>query len=151
METALCRHKRTNGSRCVPFSLSLIGLTWKIEGKSYWVTYAVRRLGEQKPFLWYRSGVCLLFVSDGAYQQDVKNVTACDFVPFLWAFVDADGSPTGIPGRLTNPYIMFTTCPKQQTMETCDKGFNMCPLLRQSMAYQENSPMFLICSSRRVT
>jgi hypothetical protein len=81
------------------------------------VTYAVRRrLGEQKPFLWYRGGVCFLFVEDGVFQQDVNSVSADDFAPFLWVFIDGDACSTGVPEKLlydTNLYIMFTTSPER--------------------------------------
>ena len=62
------------------------------------MTYAVRRrLGEQEPFLWYQDGNCFLFIKDGVYQQSFENVNASDFMPFLWAFFDADGRESGIP------------------------------------------------------
>ncbi|KAF8506809.1 hypothetical protein F5888DRAFT_37159 [Russula emetica] len=86
-------------------------------GKSYWITYAVRRrLGERKPFLWLRGSFCFLFVEDGVFERLVDHVSGGDFVPFLWAFVDADGRP-GIPDELvheTNLYIIFTTSPNRE-------------------------------------
>ncbi|KAF8503491.1 hypothetical protein F5888DRAFT_1887108 [Russula emetica] len=63
-------------------------------GKTYWITYAVRRrLGEQKPFLWYRAGFCFLFVKEGVFRQDVESVSADGFAPFLWAFVGCRYTP----------------------------------------------------------
>jgi len=97
-------------------------------GKSYWITSAVRRcLGEQtrNPFLLYKNGNCFLFVEDGVFQQDVKNISAWDFAPFLRTFIDADECPTGIPERLagnTNLYIMFTTSPGRQRWKPLTKG-----------------------------
>jgi hypothetical protein len=61
------------------------------------------------------------------FQQDVERVSAGDFAPFLWAFIDADARPTGVLERLvgnTNLYIMFTTSPKRQrwkTLSNCTK------------------------------
>lgn len=52
-----------------------------------------------------------LFVEDGVFQQCVEDVSADDFAPFLWAFVDADACSLGVPENLladTNIYIMFT-------------------------------------------
>ncbi|KAF8489067.1 hypothetical protein F5888DRAFT_1872903 [Russula emetica] len=91
-----------------------------------WVIYAVRRrLGEQKPFLLYQDGVCFLFVKDGVFEQDVKTVSARDFSPFLWAFIDADERLTGVPERLAchsaNLYIMFTTSPERQRWKSLTK------------------------------
>jgi hypothetical protein len=75
-----------------------------------------RRLGEQKPFLRYQAGFCFLFVNDGVFKQNVTNVLGSDFVPHLWAFIDADAHPSGVPESLvdgTNLYIMFTSSPKR--------------------------------------
>jgi hypothetical protein len=87
--------------------------------------YAVRRrLGEQKPFLWYGGDTCFLFVEEGVFQQKVESVSARLFVPFLWAFIDADGRSTGVPENLvhdTNLYIIFTTCPKRGRWKTLMK------------------------------
>jgi len=98
------------------------------KGKTYWVGYAVRRrLGEKKPFLWYRDGFCFVFVEDGVYQQHVesKSFFPSDFEPLLWAFVDADPHPTGVPEKLAgvdaNLYIMFTTSPERERWKTLTK------------------------------
>jgi hypothetical protein len=50
------------------------------------------------------------------FQQDVNSVSADDFAPFLWAFIDGDACSTGVPEKLlydTNLYIMFTTSPER--------------------------------------
>ena len=53
------------------------------------------------------------------YRQHVERVSADDFAPFLWAFIDADERPTGVPeqlaGHTTNLYIIFTTSPHRQS------------------------------------
>jgi len=97
------------------------------EGKSCWVSYAVRRsLGDRRPFLWYRNGICFVFVEDGVYQQHVaEKFSANDFVPLLWTFVDADACPAGVPEKLAgsdaNLFIMFTTAPKRERWKTLMK------------------------------
>jgi hypothetical protein len=85
-----------------------------VKGKAYWVTYAVRRrLGEQKPFLWYRGGVCFLFAEDGVLEQD-------DSVVFLWAIIDADASSTGIPEKLIEDWEHnVEVCCPTQTSTSC--------------------------------
>jgi hypothetical protein len=73
-----------------------------------------RRLGERKPFLWYQDGVCFLFVKDGVFQQDVERVSAGDFAPFLWAFIDADTRTTGLPESLATPVLPLHRVPPSQ-------------------------------------
>jgi RHS (Retrotransposon Hot Spot) family protein len=69
-----------------------------------------------------------LFVKEGVFQQDVESVSADGFAPFLWAFVDADARPDGVPKKLfdlhTNLYIMFTTSPKRERW----KALMMCTI-----------------------
>jgi hypothetical protein len=59
------------------------------------------------------------------FKQGVESVSAEDFAPYLWAFVDADARPTGVPEKLggsnTSPYIMFTTFPKRERWKTLTK------------------------------
>jgi len=46
----------------------------------------------------------------------MSSVSARDFAPFLWAFIDTDARPTGVPENFlskTNLCIMFITSPKR--------------------------------------
>jgi hypothetical protein len=98
-----------------------------------------RRLGEQKPFLWYR-GRCFLFAEDGVFHQDVESVSADDFALFLWAFVDADARATGIPESLvqnTNLYIMFTTSPKRDRWKTLKKCTDCAEIIMDTWSVEE--------------
>jgi hypothetical protein len=87
--------------------------------------YAVRRrLGEQKLFLLYTGGKCLLFVKGGVHVKNVESVDASRFSPFLWAFIDADGHLDGVPAKLldrTNLFIIFTTSPKSLRWKSLSK------------------------------
>ncbi|KAF8506812.1 hypothetical protein F5888DRAFT_1798045 [Russula emetica] len=109
-------------------------------GKSYWITYAVRRrLGERKPFLWLRGSFCFLFVEDGVFERLVDHVSGGDFVPFLWAFVDADGR-SGVPDNLaheTNLYIIFTTSPKRDRWKSLTKKTNYAVIIMNTWSLEE--------------
>jgi hypothetical protein len=87
--------------------------------------YAIRRrLGEEKPFLYYLSGFCYLFVENAVYERAVESVSANDFAPFLWAFVDGDARSTGIHEKLvdhTTLYIMYITSPERGQWKTLTK------------------------------
>jgi hypothetical protein len=99
-----------------------------------------RRLGEQKPFLWYLDGVCFLFVEDGVFQQDVNSVSAFDFEPFLWAFLDADtrsAIPEKLAGFRTNLYIIFTTSPKRDRWKPLTKYTNCAVIIMNPWFLEE--------------
>jgi hypothetical protein len=99
-----------------------------------------RRLGEQKPFLWYLDGVCFLFVEDGVFQQDVNSVSANDFAPFLWAIIDADGHLPGVHEKLlcdTNLYIIFTTSPKRDRWKPLTKYTNCAVIIMNPWFLEE--------------
>jgi hypothetical protein len=53
------------------------------------------------------------------------DVRGSDFMPFLWAFIDADECTFGIPetlgGHSTNLYVIFTTSPKRQQWKCLEK------------------------------
>lgn len=110
-------------------------------GKTCWVSYAVRRrLGEKKPFLWYLGRVCYLFVKNGVFRQSVKNVSAEEFAPFLWAFVDAGECRTGVPEKLidsTNLYIMFTTSPTPERWSTLSKYTKAAVIIMNTWSLEE--------------
>ena len=57
------------------------------------------------------------------YTQGLASVVLELFVQTLWTFVDADGSPLGVPERLLGPnvFIMFTTTPKEERWKTLSK------------------------------
>jgi len=111
------------------------------KGKTYWVTYAIRRrLGEQKPFLWYLGGYCYLYVEDGVFEQPVERVRPRVFAPYLWAFVDADARPTGIPEHLvyhTNLYIMFTTSPNRDRWKRLAKYTSCMVIIMNTWSLEE--------------
>jgi hypothetical protein len=70
------------------------------KGKSHWVFYAVRRrLGEAKPFIWYRR-FPYLFVKEGVFTTTTEKIEPPRFVPYLWTFVDADHARGGFPDVL---------------------------------------------------
>ena len=72
------------------------------KGKSYWILYAVRRrLGEAKPFLWHFSKQWYLLVEDGVFQVPTGCLDPTLFARCIWAFVDVDHSPSGVPSDLT--------------------------------------------------
>ena len=83
-----------------------------------------RRLGEQKPFIWYQGSNCILFVEDGVFKQHINTVECRHFAPYLWAFVDADDEtsvPSKLAGLLTNLYVMFTTPPREDRWKPMSK------------------------------
>jgi hypothetical protein len=89
-----------------------------VKGKSYWVYYAVRRrLGEGMPFVWYRNDRCFLFVEEGVFVRNLQDVDVSAFVPFLWTFVDADNSSSGIPSvfadSATKLFTIFVSFPRK--------------------------------------
>ena len=100
----------------VSFSNTLI-----LKGKSQWIFYAVRRrLGEAQPFLWYSSKQWYLFVQAGVFAFP-GPLRPNLFAPFMWAFVDADDSPTHFPDEITagqtQIFTIFTTSPRRERWE----------------------------------
>jgi hypothetical protein len=99
-----------------------------------------RRLGEQKPFLWYQAGLCYIFVKDGVFKENAANVLGSDFAPFLWAFIDADARPSGVPESLvdhTNLYIMFTSYPKRDRWKPLMKCTNCAEIVMNTWSVDE--------------
>ena len=89
-----------------------------LKGKSQWILYAVRRrLGEARPFLWYIAKEWHLFVEAGVFRFPGPLEPEL-FAPFMWAFVDADDSPTQFPEEIsvsyTQLFTIFTTSPKRE-------------------------------------
>ena len=89
-----------------------------LKGKSQWILYAVRRcLGEARPFLWYIAKEWHLFVEAGVFTFPGRLHPQL-FSPFMWAFVDADDSPTHFPDEIsvsyTQLFTIFTTSPKRE-------------------------------------
>jgi hypothetical protein len=77
------------------------------------------------------------------FQQNVKSVSADDFAPFLWAFIDADACSTGVPEELvydTNLYIMFTTSPKRDRWKPSDELYEMCSDHYEHLIFRRNTP-----------
>jgi hypothetical protein len=75
------------------------------------------------------------------YRQEVENVSADDFAPFLWAFIDADERPTGVPERLaghyTNLYIIFTTSPERQRWRSLRKTTSCAEIIMNTWSFEE--------------
>ena len=75
------------------------------------------------------------------FQQDVESVSAGDFAPFLWAFIDADARPTGVPEKLadhtTNLYIMFTTSPEPQRWKSLIKTTSCAKIIMNTWFLEE--------------
>jgi hypothetical protein len=59
------------------------------------------------------------------FQRNLENISARKFAPYLWAFIDADGNPSGVPEKLggfnTNLYVIFPTSPKRERWKTLTK------------------------------
>jgi len=82
-----------------------------LKGKSQWIFYAVRRrLGEARPFLWYIAKKWYLFVEAGVFTFP-GHLDPDIFAPFMWAFVDADYSPTQFPEEISVWYSTPNSSP----------------------------------------
>jgi hypothetical protein len=81
--------------------------------------------------LWCRDGACYIFIKDGVFKLRIEDVSADSFVPFLWAFIDADerkGVPKRLAGHDTKLYIIFVTYPKRQRwsrLESCTNNMEI--------------------------
>jgi hypothetical protein len=69
------------------------------------------------PFIWYRSNRCFLFVEEGVFVKNLQDVDVSSFAPFLWAFVDADNSPSGVPPLFADSasklFTIFVSFPRK--------------------------------------
>jgi hypothetical protein len=85
--------------------------------------------------------MCFLFVKDGVFKRRVGDVSADNFAPFLWAFIDTDGSPSGVPetlgGHDTNLYIIFITYPKRQGWKTLTKCTSCVEIIMNTWSLEE--------------
>jgi hypothetical protein len=85
--------------------------------------------------------MCFLFVKDGVFKRRVGDVSADNFAPFLWAFIDTDGSPSGVPetlgGHDTNLYIIFITYPKRQRWKTLTKCTSCVEIIMNTWSLEE--------------
>ena len=112
---------------------------WK--GKSHWIYYAVRRrLGEAKPFLWHFAAAWYLFVKEGVFEYPGRlNPTL--FARYIWAFVDGDESPSGVPPGLTavesNLFTIFTSFPSQDRWKPITKNTHSITLIMNPWTWEE--------------
>ncbi|KAI0280169.1 hypothetical protein BGY98DRAFT_964997 [Russula aff. rugulosa BPL654] len=82
-------------------------------GKSTWLYYALRRsLSERRPTIFRYRNEPYIFVEDGVFYMRDRFQLA-QYKSVVWALVDADESPNGVPeefvGRNTSFYVIFPT------------------------------------------
>ena len=92
----------------------------------------------------WRPGVRFLFVKDGVFQKDVESVSAGNFAPFLWAFIDADPRPTGVPEKLachtTTLFIYVHHLSRATAMEISDEIYELCQDHYEHLVFRRNTP-----------
>ena len=125
-----------------PYKLFILERTdTRTEGKTYWILYAVRRrLGEAKPFLWYFAARWYLFVQDGVFEYPgLLNSTL--FARYIWAFVDGDESPSGVPPGLTavesKLFTIFTSFPSEDRWKPVTKNTYPITLIMNPWTWEE--------------
>ncbi|KIL64152.1 hypothetical protein M378DRAFT_178977 [Amanita muscaria Koide BX008] len=81
-----------------------------LQGKSFWIYYAARRLlAEKSPFIWFYQSEYYLFVDDGVYSLPPYWEHA-DFTSIIWTLVDSDQDRDGPPGTLVpHGTLLFVT------------------------------------------
>jgi hypothetical protein len=82
-------------------------------GKSTWLYYALRRsLSERRPTIFRYRNEPYIFVEDGVFFMR-DHFQLAQYKSVVWALVDADESPNGIPeeyvGRNTSFFVIFPT------------------------------------------
>lgn len=84
-------------------------------GKTYWIRYALRRrLGEGKPYVWYRGGGCYLFAEDGVFLAP-SDRTSTHFKTFIWTLADSDDSfPRHLAYHDTRHFLLYTSSPHRE-------------------------------------
>ncbi|KAF8521949.1 hypothetical protein BU17DRAFT_87528 [Hysterangium stoloniferum] len=100
-------------SQHAPCSVRLVNLCL---GKSSWISYALRYcLGQKRPVVWYRYGICFFFSGSGVviidplvHQSGGKHT---------WCFVDSMDASETLPHHICSPGIqlfpVYVTSPKE--------------------------------------
>jgi hypothetical protein len=117
-------------------------MTSHVKGKTFWIAYAARRrLGEEKPFMWYRERVCYIFVKDGVFTLPVNGILGSQFKPFLWTFIEADEHSTGVPdgfiSNYTNLYMIFPTFPEELRWKPLTKCTSVARIIMNPWSLEE--------------
>ncbi|KAI0301474.1 hypothetical protein BC826DRAFT_1183413 [Russula brevipes] len=118
-----CERAKNNPQRIAP-SFILTGQPGI--GKSYWISYAVRRrLGEGKAFLWCRGNFCYLFVKEGVFKMRLERLDSTVFYPFIWTFTDADDTSQGVlfslAEKMSKLFIIYISPPEREQWKNLRK------------------------------
>ncbi|KAF8809620.1 hypothetical protein BYT27DRAFT_7093757 [Phlegmacium glaucopus] len=106
-------------------------------GKSIWIYYALRRrLGEQKPIIWYYSEGCYLFVNEGVFKKP-KDFLPVDFKQLVWTLVDSGTVPTPLVDQGTRLFIIFTTSPNKTQWKDLNKSTRFTTCIMDPWTWQE--------------
>jgi hypothetical protein len=76
------------------------------------------------------------------FNKNVESVSARLLVPYLWAFIDADGRSTGVPENFvydTILYIIFTASPKRDRWKTLKKCTRCAEIVMNTWSLEEIS------------
>ena len=98
-----------------------------------------RRLGDAKPFLYYSETRWYLFITGGVFHIPCFSPSA--FVPYIWAFIDANHSPPDLLTELSELqsklFVIFATSPQDNRWEALTPNSSPRVLIMNPWTWEE--------------